>query len=89
MKEHKFELGQPVKDVITGFKGVAMARIEFLTGCTQYGVTPKLGSDGKIPDTNYFDEDRLVADGKPIKLQPKRTDGPGPAPKARKDGRHV
>lgn len=53
------KLGIEVTDCITDFKGIATSRVEYLTGCTQYGVTPKVGDDGKLPDIIYFDESRL------------------------------
>lgn len=71
MKEHKFkfELGTRVKDIITGMSGVVMARSNFITGCDQYGISPtKLNKDEKRPDWEYFDENRLVVNGKGIKL---------------------
>lgn len=34
-------LGDEVKDIYTGFKGVAMSRTEFINGCVQWGVAPK------------------------------------------------
>lgn len=69
MYDFKFELGEGVKDVISGFSGVVMGRSQFLTGCNQYSVSPtKLDKDGKRQDWEYFDENRLVATGKSVKL---------------------
>ncbi len=62
----QFKLGQEVRDVVSGTKGIIMARTEFLTGCTQYCVhTPKkhLANEGI-----YIDEGRLVYVGKGVKL---------------------
>lgn len=57
----KFENGNIVQDVVTSLKGVVMCRINYLTGCNQYGVSPqKLTSAGKRPDWEYIDENRLV-----------------------------
>ena len=52
------ELGNCVKDVITGFEGIATSRVEYLTGCEQIGVTPII-KDGKVQNTEYFDTSRL------------------------------
>jgi hypothetical protein len=61
MKDFKFEVGEHVQDVITCFKGIVMARIDYLTGCNQCAVGPtKLDKDGKRTDWEYFDENRLV-----------------------------
>ncbi len=37
----RVELGQEVRCKITGFKGIAVARTEFINGCVQYNVAPK------------------------------------------------
>lgn len=67
-KEHRIELGTPVEDIITGFKGIAIARLEHLTGCTQYGVAPRANKEGKFEETLYIDETRLKETGKKIQL---------------------
>lgn len=57
----KFRLGEILKDKITGFKGVAMARTEYFTGCTHYGLAAqKLGKSGTPEDWQWFDEIRLM-----------------------------
>ena len=69
-----FELGDRVKDIVTGFTGVVMSRMEFLTGCSQYGISPtKLDKDGKRVDWEYFDENRLMKTGKGITLKKKNS----------------
>lgn len=62
------QLGTPVEDIISGFKGIAISRLEHLTGCTQYGIAPKVNKEGKFEDTLYIDETRLKVTGKPITL---------------------
>lgn len=52
------ELGDKVKEVVTGFEGVVTGRAEYLTGCTQFCVTPPV-KDGAIVDSVWFDETRL------------------------------
>ncbi|CAN2532565.1 hypothetical+protein [Methylocapsa aurea] len=56
-------LGDKVRDVVTHFEGIAVSRIEYLTGCVQFGVSPQVGADGKIGDTQYFDDARLETIG--------------------------
>jgi len=46
----KVKLGQEVKDTITGFRGIAVTRTEFLQGCCRIEVQPKVKRDGIIPD---------------------------------------
>lgn len=53
------ELGDSVKDKISGFKGTAVTRTEFLNGCIQYGVVAKVGKDNKMPEEFPFDEQQL------------------------------
>jgi len=59
MDENRVELGDRVKDIITGFTGIVLARIEYLAGCVQFAVKPKLGSDGKMIHPEYVDEAQL------------------------------
>lgn len=57
----KFQLGDIVKDTVTGYQGVVMCRTDWLHGCTRYGLQPtKLDKDGKPQDTIMFDEPQLV-----------------------------
>ena len=53
-------LGNKVKDVVTGFTGVAISKVEYLNGCIRYCVMPMVGKDGKMPDGEYVDEGQLV-----------------------------
>jgi hypothetical protein len=54
------KLGTIVTDTITGFKGVAISRTEFLHGCVRIGVQPKkLTTDGKRADVDFIDEKLL------------------------------
>lgn len=55
----KFKLGEKVKDRVTGFKGTITSRIEYLNGCLQYCVEPKVGKEGKKMDYQYVDEGQL------------------------------
>ncbi len=79
----KFELGEVLKDTISGFEGVAMARTQYHTGCNHYGLAPqKLTKEGKLPEWEFFDESRLVrARKKKVILdQEKPTSGAFPNP---------
>lgn len=78
MFQTSIQLGDTVRDTITDFQGIVVARIEYLTGCMQFGVAPKAGSDGKVPDTVYFDYTRLevVADKKRVVIPARDTGGP-------------
>lgn len=56
----KFELGEILKDKVTGFRGVAMARTEYFTDCEHYGLCSQKLHDGKPINWEWFDETRLV-----------------------------
>jgi len=55
----KVVLGQSVKDIITGFSGVVTGRVEYITGCNQVLVAPKVGKDGAHVDSYWIDEQRV------------------------------
>ena len=75
----KIDLGDEVKDTVIGFRGIAVARYDFINGCTRVGVQPKVGKDGKLPDAATFDEPQLeVVKRAAVKLGPKDTGGPAP-----------
>jgi hypothetical protein len=79
----KFELGQEVKEKVTGYAGVVMSRSEYFTGCLHYGIQSRsLTPDGKTKDWEYFDESRLELIGNEFVLQvpDESTSGPGRNP---------
>lgn len=55
----KFRLKDEVKDTVTGFKGTITARIEYLNGCIQYCVEPKVGKEMKMEKHHWVDEAQL------------------------------
>jgi hypothetical protein len=62
------EMGQKVRERITGVTGVVVCRSEYLTGCNRYALQPeKLNKDGRPQDWISFDEDQLIDLGKNIK----------------------
>ena len=74
----EFELNKEVKDILTGFKGIIMARTEYTTGCIQYGLgSQKLNKDGDIPEWKWFDQSRLTLTGKSLNIK-KASEGPAP-----------
>lgn len=70
------ELGTTYKDKITGFKGVATAYCEYITGCNQILLCPKVGKDGVSKDSRWFDEQRCVQ-MKVAKVHIENGDNPG------------
>ena len=79
------ELGNEGKDKITGFKGIITARHQYITGCDQYTLSPKMNSDGDLGDSYQFDEGRIDIVGVGInkkKVQSKVSGGPQPISKS-------
>jgi len=60
MKEFKFELGDEVKDRVSGYKGIIRVRSQYLTGCNVYGIQSQKLKDNKPFDWSYLDEDLLI-----------------------------
>lgn len=52
-------LGDKVKDAVTGFTGIAAARTTWLHGCDRICVHPATGKDGKHHDNATFNEKQL------------------------------
>lgn len=78
----KIQLGDKVRDTVSGFEGIATVRIEYISGCSRIGVQPLVGADGKIPDAGHFDEPMLeVVTAKVIAAQPSDKGGPRDAPR--------
>lgn len=80
------KLGSLVKDSLTGFKGVAVCRVEWLHGCARIGIEPQglKKGDGGTADTQHFDEPRIIvvkeakpgAFGTPVVEKAPKTGGP-------------
>lgn len=54
------KLGERVKDKITGFEGVAVARCEYLNGCISIQVQPTELKDGNMVKPAWIDETQLA-----------------------------
>jgi hypothetical protein len=53
-------LGSKVKDLISGFEGIATGRTEYLYGCAQVCIVPdKLSDKGELLGGEWFDEQRV------------------------------
>lgn len=95
MKKFKFELGAEARDVVTGFKGVILYRVEHLTGCDGYGLQPKIDEKGEVPEVKQFDENRLEIIGSGVKIansakpEPVRTIPGGPQVSANKGNKSL
>ena len=57
----KYEMGDLLRDAVSGFTGIVMGVTAYSTGCVHYGLTPqKLKDDGAPSDWEWFDQSRLV-----------------------------
>lgn len=52
--------GHKVKDKITGFTGIATGFVQYISGCNQILICPGLDKDGKLAESHWFDEQRLL-----------------------------
>lgn len=51
----KIELGDKARHVITGFEGIVVATVQYLTGCDQIGIQPQgLDDKGQPFESRYF-----------------------------------
>jgi len=63
----KIELGDKVRDEVSGFEGIVLAKMEALYEASQCRVHPtELKSDGEMRDSKWIEEGRL----KPIEKRP-------------------
>lgn len=77
------KLGCTGTDAITGFTGVATGYVEYITGCNQFLLTPKVDEKGKPEDGRWFDEQRVRFDGSLSRIELNNGTTPGadmPAP---------
>lgn len=79
------QLGDIVRDKITGYKGVAIGLTDWLHGCRRVTIQAQDMKDGKPLDSYTIDEPQceVVQAAKPH--EPVKTGGPGPAPARRAD----
>lgn len=60
-KFQPIELGDRVKDPITGFQGIAVVISTWINGCIRIAVQPEtLDKENKVRDDRYFDQTQLV-----------------------------
>ena len=73
-------LGDKVKDSVTGFTGIAVGKTLWLHGCNRITIQPEgLQKDGKMYETASFDEPQLVVIKKAVKKEGDHVTG-GPRP---------
>ena len=55
----KIELGDKVKNILTGFEGIVTGQAIYLHGCSQSLVVPKISKDGEFRRSHWFDDPHL------------------------------
>jgi hypothetical protein len=75
------EMGAEVRDTLTGFEGIALARAEYLTGCNQVFVQPRSEKDNEMKTGHWFDVERIekISDRK-VQFSSRRSGADVPAP---------
>lgn len=72
----KIELGDLVRDKVTGFEGIATSRTQFLNGCFQIGIMKRLKKGEKITEETFegtaIDEQQLERIGNGINTPKKK-----------------
>jgi len=56
------QLGHTYRDKITGFSGVATGFVQYISGCNQALIQPRVSDDGSMRDSQWFDQQRLDED---------------------------
>ena len=59
MQTSSIALGHRAKDRITGFVGVVVGIVDYISGCNQALLVPPVDPDGKLRTGEWFDVQRL------------------------------
>lgn len=72
MSGHEISLGSKVRDTISGFKGIVVAKTEWLNGCVRITIAPQALHDGKLIDSATFDSEQVevLQSAKPKQVMP-------------------
>lgn len=86
--EENIQLGDEVQDIISGFTGIAIAKANYMWGCTRFAIQPQEITENKLLDSIWFDEPQLIVITKQKIKNPKLNQkitrdpgGPQPNPK--------
>lgn len=78
------ELGKMYRDTVTGLKGVAVSRHEYMNGCVRISLQSRELHDGKPVEQQSFDIEQLVeTEEAGVKVNKRPTGGPGDVPRPR------
>jgi len=84
-RDTRIKMGDRIKDSISGFKGIATSKTEWLNGCKRWLISPEELHDGKPIEAQWFDAEQvaLVKSLGPRNAKP--SGGNKPAPKRAAD----
>lgn len=74
--QFKFNLGDRVRDQITGFEGIVTSRSQWINNCNTYGVQPTTLKDGAPMERAHFDEPQLDLVEEKVVPSSRETGGP-------------
>lgn len=85
----KINTGDEAKDRITGFRGIVVARTEWLNKCVRISIQPRELREGKPIESQTFDEEQieLIKPAVVKTTKPRQTGGPTPSPTRNRDVR--
>lgn len=73
----ELELGCNVTDIITDFSGIATGLCDYISGCSQILITPKISESGEHREGRWIDIQRVKRIGESkIILENNETPGP-------------
>jgi hypothetical protein len=80
-QDFRFQRGDHVRDLITGFSGVVISRADSITGCDRFCVQPQDLDNGKMIDSVWIDDHCLEYDpryvGQKVDLHARDNQPPG------------
>jgi hypothetical protein len=75
------QLGDKVRDRVSGVTGIAVCKSEWFNGCLRWTVQQPASKDGKLPELVSFDVEQLdVLKAGAVKPSKRATGGPMPTP---------
>ncbi|QXN71258.1 hypothetical protein RCKVOTHE_57 [Rhodobacter phage RcKvothe] len=79
MDRNGIDLGDKVRDNVTGFAGTVTGIADYLTGCSQASIQPPCDEKGGFVEARWFDVDRLHVVEKKVAVHVVKTARGGPA----------
>lgn len=59
MQDMTVEFGKTYRDKITGFEGIATGYCQYISGCSQVLIAPRVAPDGAMRESHWFDVQRV------------------------------